>query len=1368
MKQNFRKILVSLALLFAFSTYNQSVHAQEPAEPTSAVVEESASAEVESVVAVPNEVTGSEQTQSVTDEVTTNEVNKTEASENAPPVDNETEQASEVLEEKPTVDEIKATYVASLKVDENELTVVEDTESRTFSVFRSAPSGGTLTTGSEKIGTIYYAKGDVNRYWDDIYVLKINGNVVFCIEPMTEWTLGSYYNEENFPENITLNNHATHTPGVNAGQINIDKNTSLKLEKIINFGYFANPTPFNYGFTQAYAWETLGITLLNEGFIAANRIAYDAFKVGVDKRIAEHTDRPSWNNQTLDIKVGSSVTLQDSNGILPKLNIPAEMNGLAFEKLSDTELRITALNHAQNGQIIFQQAPKNATEPVSLLFKRPGAQTFGSFQFRDPVGGRLNFNILPNLGSILLNKTTSEGNVLPGTEFELLKDNVVVATQTTNAQGQLSFIDLLEGLYSVREKNSPYGYVLNTEVKAVNVVAGQQAMVGFVNQVQKARIKIIKQDAELKTPLAGAVFEFTNAQAQGHKFSLTTNNLGEAITDVIALGIYTYRETVAPKGYVLDSTVHTIEITATDKVTPVFEAVRTVFNKDVPPTIGTSAVTNDGKEADALETVTIVDAVTFTDLIIGKEYTINGLLMDKLTNKPLLVNGKEVRSTLTFIAEQTSGTKNLSFTFNASALKGKEIVVFEDLLRNGQVIASHADINDKAQTVRITHPKLGTTATNKADGLKVIDPLKVVTIQDVVAYTDLIIGKTYRIDGILMDKGTQKALLVDGKEIRSSLTFAPKAKAGTITLDFVIDGSVLAGKTIVVFENLYRNNQLVASHTDINDEGQTVRITTPDIGTSATNKADGLKEIDALETVTVKDAVRFTDLIVGKQYTVSGNLRLKETGEILLDNGKEVTSSITFIAETPNGTIDLDFTFNATALKGKEIVAFERLYREGEVVAAHEDLNDAAQTVRITHPKLGTTATNKADGLKVIDPLKVVTIQDVVAYKDLIIGKTYRVDGVLMDRGTERPLLVNGKEVRSTLTFAPKAKAGTVTLDFIIDGSVLAGKTIVVFENLYRNNQLVASHTDINDEGQTVRVTTPGIGTTATNKEDGSKVVEPLTTVTVQDAVRYTDLIVGKTYTVTGDLRLKETGEVLMDNGKKVTSTVTFVAEKSRGTINLDFTFNASALKGKEIVAFERLYREGELIATHEDLNDAAQTVRVTNPRIQTLATFDDEAKERVSGGKVTIHDTVKFEDLKAGQAYRLKAVLMQKETEKPLVVNGKEVTGTLEFVAEATEGEVVVPLVIEDSTGLSGKFVVYEELERLEVKDPETEDLSQAKGEVIAEHKDINDEGQTITFHLPPTPQLPATGEMDTLVIVFASLSFFALGFVVVRRKEV
>ena len=56
-----------------------------------------------------------------------------------------------------------------------------------------------------------------------------------------------------------------------------------------------------------------------------------------------------------------------------------------------------------------------------------------------------------------------------------------------------------------------------------------------------------------------------------------------------------------------------------------------------------------------------------------------------------------------------------------------------------------------------------------------------------------------------------------------------------------------------------------------------------------------------------------------------------------------------FIAENPDGTISLDFIFDASALAGKETVVFENVYRDGRLVASHTDIHDEGQTVRIVN-----------------------------------------------------------------------------------------------------------------------------------------------------------------------------------------------------------------------------------------------------------------------------------------------------------------------------------------------------------------------------------------------------------------------------------
>ncbi|OSY03534.1 hypothetical protein BTJ44_05214 [Bacillus mycoides] len=95
----------------------------------------------------------------------------------------------------------------------------------------------------------------------------------------------------------------------------------------------------------------------------------------------------------------------------------------------------------------------------------------------------------------------------------------------------------------------------------------------------------------------------------------------------------------------------------------------------------------------------------YKDLIVGKEYVVKGKLMDKATKKPLLVDGKEVTVESKFTAKEKNGSITLDFTFNASALQGKEVVVFEELYQDNVLVAIHVDIEDKGQTVKFKEVK---------------------------------------------------------------------------------------------------------------------------------------------------------------------------------------------------------------------------------------------------------------------------------------------------------------------------------------------------------------------------------------------------------------------------------------------------------------------------------------------------------------------------------------------------------------------------------------------------------------------------------------------------------------------------------------
>ena len=377
-------------------------------------------------------------------------------------------------------------------------------------------------------------------------------------------------------------------------------------------------------------------------------------------------------------------------------------------------------------------------------------------------------------------------------------------------------------------------------------------------------------------------------------------------------------------------------------------------------------------------------------------------------------------------------------------------------------------------------PEIGTTAT--VDGEHTAEPAGEVTLIDTISYKNLKVGETYKISGVLMDKSTGEPLLVNEQQITAELEFTPTSSEGSVELTYTFDGSALAGKSVVVFEDLYQDENVVASHSDINDEGQTVTFGQPEIGTTAT--IDGEKTAQPSEQVTITDTVEYSSLTVGQEYTLKGVLMDKSTGEPLQVNDQQVTSEATFIPAESNGTVDVLFTFDATGLERKSLVVFETLFQGETEIAGHEDIEDEGQTVNfVEEPKIGTTAT--VDGSHTADPTGEITIVDVVEYTGLTPGETYTVSGVLMDKSINQPLLVDGAEVIAEVEFTPDESTGTVELTYTLDASALAGTTIVVFETLYQDGVEIAAHADINDEAQTVTINPRGGLLIQKTSEDG-------------------------------------------------------------------------------------------------------------------------------------------------------------------------------------------------------------------------------------------------------------------------------------------
>lgn len=388
----------------------------------------------------------------------------------------------------------------------------------------------------------------------------------------------------------------------------------------------------------------------------------------------------------------------------------------------------------------------------------------------------------------------------------------------------------------VKEYSTDVHYILPEETYPVEFeYAGQETTLVKIrvnegeeieNELIYGSVKGYKVDRETGGNIAGAVFglfsaketEFTEETAVVIAESDTNGIFG---FENVPFGDWVIRELEPADGFLPNSESYPVAIAGDGQVVEI-----TVVNDRIPE-LGTTATVDGGKEINATEVFTLEDVVSYQHLIPGKEYVVKGVLMDKNTEKPLLIDGQEVHSEAVFTPEQPTGEVVVSFTFDAKFIKeDTSIVVFESLYKDGMELAVHADMEDENQTVKVRVPKLKTKAT--VDGKKKAEADKEITIVDTVTYQNLTPGKEYVVQGILMDKKTGKPYLADGKKVRTEAAFVPEKKNGKIELAFTFDGSGIKKDTeIVVFETLYRDGVELTAHADIKDKGQTVTIVPP-------------------------------------------------------------------------------------------------------------------------------------------------------------------------------------------------------------------------------------------------------------------------------------------------------------------------------------------------------------------------------------------------------------------------------------------------------------------------------------------------------------------------------------------------------------
>ena len=610
------------------------------------------------------------------------------------------------------------------------------------------------------------------------------------------------------------------------------------------------------------------------------------------------------------------------------------------------------------------------------------------------------------------------------------------------------------------------------------------------------------------------------------------------------------------------------------------------FDDGTPPEekikIGTTATSVDGMHL-ALVTeegskTEIIDKIAFEGLKKGQKYVFRTWVIDKTT-------GQFVSDTVDteYTAQAVNGVAEVKIPVDTSNLKGKDIVVYEELYKveeDGYLTpqAEHKERNDEGQTIQV--PDAGTTVTDKTTGTKYSVEGET-TLTDVVTFKNLVPNVTYTVQGELRDKETGDSLGIMSKPVE----FTPKTKDGSVDVTFTVDTSELAGKAGVVFEEIKYKDVVIVAHKELGDEDQTFYV--PKIQTTAAAEGGAVVKVD--EAAPFTDTIAYWNLEPNTEYKAVTWVVNKETQAELTEHFETIVKT----GDNKDGEFVIDdMTLNTLDLKGQDVVVFEELYKttttseeseEGEEgedipITTHKDIEDEGQTLHV--PDIGTTATDKNTTTHTTITGKT-TIVDEVRYTNLVPGDTYTVQGELRDKETGDPLGIMSEPVE----FVAEAKDGSQFIEFEVDTSELVGRSVVAFEEVKYKDVVIVAHKDLGDDDQTVN--TPGKLQTTANSANG-KTVEAGADVVIKDRVEYKNLTPGEKYTLKG--------WVVDESGNAVSQEVTkeFTADSKDGFVDMDINVNTSGYAGQKLVVFEEAYTENKtLITEHKDLNDEGQTVYV-------------------------------------------------------------------------------------------------------------------------------------------------------------------------------
>jgi uncharacterized surface anchored protein len=716
----------------------------------------------------------------------------------------------------------------------------------------------------------------------------------------------------------------------------------------------------------------------SEGYLVNDEV----YKVGADPKLYEVEYNTTANNVVEQVKKGKIAIIKHSDDGSTQIETPEK--GAEFQVYLKSAGSFVNADKDEKDTIICDEDGFASTKlmpyGVYTVHQTKGwkgrekIKDFDVFIDTDMKEYKFlinNSNFESYLKVVKLDKENNKQIAYEGAGFEIYDSNnhrismqftypevTEIHTFYTNSEGYLITPEKLPyGDYTLKEVQAPYGYVLDstpisfsitqgnsstdTGVMVVKVKAKDMSQKGVIEITKTGEIfKSVIENEGIYTPiyensnLANAVFEIYAAEdittldgtiryQQGEKVDeITTNSKGIEKSKELYLGKYTVIEKTAPNGYVNSNEQYDIELTYAGQDIKVTSTALSVFNERQKVSVSLL------KELSKDERFKL----GMNDEILSVQF---GIYADEdITAADETVIPKDALITYGNCDE------NGNLTFNCNLPIGfkwyaKEIAT-----------DSHYILSDTRYTFD-TEYKGQNVETIKIDlnsGQKIENNLIYGTIK-----------------GLKIDRETERA-------IKGALFGLFKSD----TTEYTEDNAILTAESdengIFVFDNIPFGDWLVKEiksaenylpsddihHVTVSENEQIIEITavndrTSELKTTAT--INGKKEVTAKGEITIDDVVEYKHLVPGKEYKIVGTLMDKSTGKPFEIDGKTVTSKVTFIPDKPNGKIDVEFTFDASAIKeSTELVVFETLYRDNVEIAVHADIDDEGQTVKINMP----------------------------------------------------------------------------------------------------------------------------------------------------------------------------------------------------------------------------------------------------------------------------------------------------------------------------------------------------------------------------------------------------------------------------------